>query len=141
MRFQDFLEQFFLVPDQPLLEVITVTFALRVFECVSQLRVAEFALFGERAPSGFQEVGAGLFILLLPGWVLELAFCPVPAASRCHPLLALFAMTLAHLFWASTHGLVSLELAGKLCHGRSLDQLAAFPITWPIPIPGKRLES
>jgi len=34
-------------------------------------------------------------------------------------------LTLAHLLWASTHGLVSLHLAGKLSMGRSLRQLAA----------------
>jgi len=34
-------------------------------------------------------------------------------------------LTLAHLLWASTHGLVSLHLAGKLMMGRSLQQLAA----------------
>ncbi len=33
-------------------------------------------------------------------------------------------LTLAHLFWASTHGLVSLHLAGQLAMGRSLPQLA-----------------
>lgn len=32
-------------------------------------------------------------------------------------------LTLAHLLWASTHGLVSLHLAGKLTMGRSLEQL------------------
>src|SRR5262245_41295633 len=34
-------------------------------------------------------------------------------------------LTLAHLLWASTHGLVSLHLAGKLAMGRTLQQLAA----------------
>ena len=34
-------------------------------------------------------------------------------------------LTVAHLLWASTHGLVSLHLAGKLAMGRSLAQLAA----------------
>ncbi|MCA9678321.1 MAG: TetR/AcrR family transcriptional regulator [Kofleriaceae bacterium] len=34
-------------------------------------------------------------------------------------------LTLAHLMWASTHGLVSLHLAGKLV-GRSVQQLAAI---------------
>ena len=34
------------------------------------------------------------------------------------------ALTLAHLLWASTHGLVSLHLAGKLA-GRTITQLAA----------------
>ncbi len=32
--------------------------------------------------------------------------------------------TLAHLFWAGTHGLVSLHLAGQLGQGRSIRQLA-----------------
>ena len=36
------------------------------------------------------------------------------------------ALTVAHLLWASTHGLVSLHLAGKLAMGRSLAQLAAI---------------
>ncbi len=35
-------------------------------------------------------------------------------------------LTLAHLFWASTHGLVSLHLAGRLVSGRRLEQLAAI---------------
>jgi AcrR family transcriptional regulator len=35
-------------------------------------------------------------------------------------------LTLAHLLWASTHGLVSLHLAGRLQQGRSLEQLAAI---------------
>ncbi len=34
-------------------------------------------------------------------------------------------LTVAHLLWASTHGLVSLHLAGKLAMGRSLEVLAA----------------
>jgi AcrR family transcriptional regulator len=34
-------------------------------------------------------------------------------------------LTTAHLLWASTHGLVSLHLAGKLTMGRSLERLAA----------------
>ena len=34
------------------------------------------------------------------------------------------ALSLAHLFWASTHGLVSLHLAGRLQAGRSVTQLA-----------------
>lgn len=33
------------------------------------------------------------------------------------------AETVAHVFWAGTHGLVSLELAGKLQLGRTLDDL------------------
>jgi AcrR family transcriptional regulator len=36
------------------------------------------------------------------------------------------ALTLAHLLWANTHGLVSLHLAGKLTMGRSLETLAAI---------------
>jgi AcrR family transcriptional regulator len=36
------------------------------------------------------------------------------------------ALSLAHLFWASTHGLVSLHLAGRLSAGRSVTQLAAI---------------
>ena len=36
------------------------------------------------------------------------------------------ALTLAHLFWASTHGLISLHLAGRLGAGRSVTQLAAI---------------
>ena len=36
------------------------------------------------------------------------------------------ALSLAHLFWASTHGLVSLHLAGRLSAGRSVAQLAAL---------------
>ena len=32
-------------------------------------------------------------------------------------------LTLAHVFWASVHGLVSLAVAGKLALGRSLDDL------------------
>jgi AcrR family transcriptional regulator len=35
-------------------------------------------------------------------------------------------LTLAHLLWASTHGLVSLHLAGKLTMGRSVTALAAI---------------
>jgi AcrR family transcriptional regulator len=35
-------------------------------------------------------------------------------------------LTLAHLLWAGTHGLVSLALAGKLAMGRSLEELAAL---------------
>lgn len=34
-------------------------------------------------------------------------------------------LTLAHLLWASTHGLVSLHLAGRLGMGRSIEKLAA----------------
>lgn len=35
-------------------------------------------------------------------------------------------LTIAHLLWASTHGLVSLHLAGRLTLGRSVGQLAAI---------------
>jgi len=35
-------------------------------------------------------------------------------------------LTLAHLLWASTHGLVSLHLAGKLMMGRTLQALVAI---------------
>ena len=35
-------------------------------------------------------------------------------------------LSLAHLLWASTHGLVSLHLAGRLGMGRSVQQLAAI---------------
>lgn len=34
-------------------------------------------------------------------------------------------LTLAHLLWASTHGVVSLHLAGRLGMGRSIEKLAA----------------
>ena len=37
--------------------------------------------------------------------------------------------TLAHVFWSSVHGLVSLELAGKLALGRSLDDLVGPVMT------------
>ncbi len=33
-------------------------------------------------------------------------------------------LTLAHLLWATTHGLVTLDLAGKLAMGRGLEELA-----------------
>ncbi len=36
------------------------------------------------------------------------------------------ALSLAHLAWASTHGLVSLHLAGKLRMNRSIEELAAI---------------
>jgi AcrR family transcriptional regulator len=35
-------------------------------------------------------------------------------------------LTLAHLLWANTHGLVSLHLAGRLTLGRSIETLAAI---------------
>jgi AcrR family transcriptional regulator len=37
-------------------------------------------------------------------------------------------LSVAHLLWANTHGLVSLHLAGKLAMGRSLDELAAITL-------------
>ncbi len=40
-------------------------------------------------------------------------------------------LTIAHLLWAGTHGLVSLHLAGKLGMGRSLDDLAAVALELP----------
>jgi AcrR family transcriptional regulator len=36
------------------------------------------------------------------------------------------ALTLAHLLWANTHGLVSLHLAGRLNQGRTLEKLATI---------------
>ena len=47
-------------------------------------------------------------------------------------------LTLAHLFWAGIHGLISLHLAGKLRLGRSIEQLVAFPIAWPTSNPDPR---
>jgi AcrR family transcriptional regulator len=51
-------------------------------------------------------------------------------------------LTLAHLLWASTHGLVSLHLAGKLTMGRSVTALAAIdhelPALRPAPAPARR---
>jgi AcrR family transcriptional regulator len=41
-------------------------------------------------------------------------------------------LTIAHILWANTHGLVSLHLAGKLGMGRSLDDLAAVALELPI---------
>jgi AcrR family transcriptional regulator len=43
------------------------------------------------------------------------------------------ARSLAHLFWASTHGLVMLHLAGRLTMGRSIAELAAIPFELPQP--------
>lgn len=37
--------------------------------------------------------------------------------------------TLAHLLWATTHGLVTLHLAGKLAMGRSLEELSDKVLT------------
>jgi AcrR family transcriptional regulator len=36
-------------------------------------------------------------------------------------------LTVAHLLWASVHGLVTLHLAGKLTTGRTIDELLAAP--------------
>lgn len=41
------------------------------------------------------------------------------------------AMSLAHLFWANTHGLVMLHLAGKLTMGRSITELAEIALELP----------
>jgi AcrR family transcriptional regulator len=41
------------------------------------------------------------------------------------------ALTLAHVFWAQVHGLVSLHLAGKLSLGRTLDDLRPFTLGIP----------
>jgi AcrR family transcriptional regulator len=41
------------------------------------------------------------------------------------------ALTLAHLFWAQVHGIVSLHLAGKLSLGRTLDDLRPFSLRIP----------
>lgn len=38
-------------------------------------------------------------------------------------------LTVAHLFWAQVHGLVSLHLSGKLIMGRSLDELRLADVT------------
>lgn len=53
------------------------------------------------------------------------------------------ALSLAHLFWASTHGLVSLHLAGRLSAGRSVTQLAAIDheLTGVRPAPPKQRTS
>jgi AcrR family transcriptional regulator len=40
-------------------------------------------------------------------------------------------LTIAHLAWASVHGLVSLHLAGRLGSGRTLAQLAAIDFELP----------
>lgn len=40
-------------------------------------------------------------------------------------------LSLAHLFWANTHGLVMLHLAGKLAMGRTIDELAAIALELP----------
>jgi AcrR family transcriptional regulator len=42
-------------------------------------------------------------------------------------------LTIAHILWAGTHGLVSLHLAGKLGMGRTLDDLAAVALELPGP--------
>jgi len=48
-------------------------------------------------------------------------------------------LTLAHLLWAGTHGLVSLHLAGKLTMGLTLQALAALDFELPEQARGKRL--
>ena len=48
------------------------------------------------------------------------------------------ALTIAHLLWANTHGLVSLHLAGKLTMGRSIRALAAAPHELAPYLPGRR---
>lgn len=40
-------------------------------------------------------------------------------------------LTVAHLFWAQVHGLVSLHLAGKLMMGRSLAELRSVVVSTP----------
>ena len=40
-------------------------------------------------------------------------------------------MTVAHILWANTHGLVSLHLSGKLLMGRSLDELSQIVLEIP----------
>lgn len=54
--------------------------------------------------------------------------CLVRAVDRAIAAGALAGdpLTIAHLLWASTHGLVSLHLAGRLTAGRTLAQLAAI---------------
>jgi AcrR family transcriptional regulator len=47
-------------------------------------------------------------------------------------------LTLAHLMWASTHGLVSLHLAGKLTMGLTLEALAAIDHELPAARPAER---
>ncbi len=47
------------------------------------------------------------------------------AAAVADGQLAGDPLTIAHLLWASAHGLVSLHLAGKLVAGRTLEQLVA----------------
>lgn len=54
-------------------------------------------------------------------------------AAVAHGLLDGDPLTLAHLFWASTHGLVSLHLAGQLGMGRSIHQLAREQRELPTP--------
>lgn len=46
-------------------------------------------------------------------------------------LLAGDPLSLAHVLWSGTHGLVSLHLAGKLTLGRSIDELAAIALELP----------
>lgn len=46
--------------------------------------------------------------------------------------------TLAHLFWAQVHGLVTLQLAGKLVLGKSLDELIGPCLSTNLPTPPSR---
>jgi AcrR family transcriptional regulator len=41
------------------------------------------------------------------------------------------ALSIAHMFWAEVHGLVSLHLAGKLSLGRTLDELRPLSLRIP----------
>jgi hypothetical protein len=40
-------------------------------------------------------------------------------------------LTIAHVLWANTHGLVSLHLSGKLLMGRSLKDLSQVVLEIP----------
>jgi AcrR family transcriptional regulator len=42
------------------------------------------------------------------------------------------ALTIAHVFWAQVHGLVSLHLAGKLSLGRTLNELRPLSLQAPL---------
>jgi AcrR family transcriptional regulator len=76
--------------------------------------------------------------------------CLVHAVERAIAAGALTGepLTVAHLLWASTHGLVSLHLAGRFIAGRSLAQLAAsdhelagfLPAPRPRPRPRRRTQ-
>ncbi|PPE73903.1 hypothetical protein C3942_10915 [Solimonas fluminis] len=55
---------------------------------------------------------------------LDVCTRTVEAAQAAGELkLAVDPLTASHLFWAGAHGLVSLEVAGQLVMGRSLDEL------------------